>query len=223
MPTPLRRPSRAHPEVFRWPRRFVRPPGRARGSPIPCTASRRPSLKAAVTPTTPTVAPLASLLVRNGPLKGKRLPVKVPIVNVGRADYNDVVLRRSQREHEPRQAAAAGRRLGAERRGIHQRHLRGERAGDGRGGAESRRHPPFRGGVGAVGAVRRADRKARRRYPPGRRARRAVRGRRRAQSRQRRLPGGRSIRRPRGPVGPRHGCSGCSGLVVVALAYFLLR
>ncbi len=48
--------------------------------------------KAADTPTAPTVAPLASFLIRNGTLKGKRLPVKVPIVNIGRADYNDVVL-----------------------------------------------------------------------------------------------------------------------------------
>jgi hypothetical protein len=38
------------------------------------------------------VAPLASFLIRNGTLKGKRLPVKVPIVNIGRADFNDVVL-----------------------------------------------------------------------------------------------------------------------------------
>jgi pSer/pThr/pTyr-binding forkhead associated (FHA) protein len=49
-------------------------------------------LKSAVTPTAPTVAPLASFLIRNGSLKGKRLPVKVPIVNIGRADYNDIVL-----------------------------------------------------------------------------------------------------------------------------------
>ena len=40
----------------------------------------------------PQVAPLASLLVRNGRLKGRRLPVKVPVVNIGRADYNDVVI-----------------------------------------------------------------------------------------------------------------------------------
>jgi pSer/pThr/pTyr-binding forkhead associated (FHA) protein len=44
------------------------------------------------TPTAPTAAPLASLLIRNGALKGKRLPVKAAIVNIGRADYNDVVL-----------------------------------------------------------------------------------------------------------------------------------
>jgi pSer/pThr/pTyr-binding forkhead associated (FHA) protein len=36
--------------------------------------------------------PLASFLVRGGALKGKRLSVKTPIVNIGRADYNDVVL-----------------------------------------------------------------------------------------------------------------------------------
>jgi pSer/pThr/pTyr-binding forkhead associated (FHA) protein len=35
---------------------------------------------------------LASFLVRGGALKGQRLSVKTPIVNIGRADYNDVVL-----------------------------------------------------------------------------------------------------------------------------------
>ena len=35
---------------------------------------------------------LASLLVRSGTLKGQRLHVKVPIVNIGRAEYNDIVL-----------------------------------------------------------------------------------------------------------------------------------
>ncbi|MEP6686954.1 MAG: FHA domain-containing protein [Gemmatimonadales bacterium] len=50
------------------------------------------ALSAAVTPTQPQVAPLASLLVRNGSLKGRRLPVKVPVVNIGRADFNDVVI-----------------------------------------------------------------------------------------------------------------------------------
>jgi pSer/pThr/pTyr-binding forkhead associated (FHA) protein len=50
------------------------------------------ALSAAVTPTQPQVAPLASLLVRSGSLKGRRLPVKVPVVNIGRADFNDVVI-----------------------------------------------------------------------------------------------------------------------------------
>jgi pSer/pThr/pTyr-binding forkhead associated (FHA) protein len=51
-----------------------------------------PVPSAAVTPTTPQVAPLASLLVRSGTMKGRRLPVKVPVVNIGRADFNDVVI-----------------------------------------------------------------------------------------------------------------------------------
>ena len=38
------------------------------------------------------MAPLASLLVRTGALKGRRLPIKVPVVNIGRADFNDVVI-----------------------------------------------------------------------------------------------------------------------------------
>jgi pSer/pThr/pTyr-binding forkhead associated (FHA) protein len=44
------------------------------------------------TPPSPTAAPLASLLFRSGELKGKRLPIKVPVVNIGRGDYNDVVI-----------------------------------------------------------------------------------------------------------------------------------
>jgi pSer/pThr/pTyr-binding forkhead associated (FHA) protein len=50
------------------------------------------ALAGAVTPTQPQVAPLASLLVRSGSLKGRRLPVKVPVVNIGRAEFNDVVV-----------------------------------------------------------------------------------------------------------------------------------
>jgi pSer/pThr/pTyr-binding forkhead associated (FHA) protein len=40
----------------------------------------------------PTGAPLASFLVRGGALKGQRLSVKTPVVNIGRADYNDLML-----------------------------------------------------------------------------------------------------------------------------------
>jgi pSer/pThr/pTyr-binding forkhead associated (FHA) protein len=50
-------------------------------------------------PTPPAAAPakqaqqsLAKFLVRTGELKGQRLYVKVPIVNIGRADYNDLVV-----------------------------------------------------------------------------------------------------------------------------------
>ena len=44
------------------------------------------------TPPSPTAAPLASLLFRSGDLKGHRLPIKVPVANIGRGDYNDVVI-----------------------------------------------------------------------------------------------------------------------------------
>jgi hypothetical protein len=45
-----------------------------------------------VTPISVVDAPIASLLVRSGSLKGKRLTVRTPVVNIGRADYNDLVL-----------------------------------------------------------------------------------------------------------------------------------
>jgi pSer/pThr/pTyr-binding forkhead associated (FHA) protein len=40
----------------------------------------------------PSGAVLANFLVRAGSLKGQRLMVKTPVVNIGRADYNDIVL-----------------------------------------------------------------------------------------------------------------------------------
>jgi len=51
-----------------------------------------PVSSSVTTPTAPTVAPLASMLVRSGELKGQRLPIKTPIVNIGRAEFNDLVL-----------------------------------------------------------------------------------------------------------------------------------
>jgi pSer/pThr/pTyr-binding forkhead associated (FHA) protein len=45
-----------------------------------------------VTPASPEAAPLASLLFRSGQLKGSRVPIKVPVINIGRGDYNDVVI-----------------------------------------------------------------------------------------------------------------------------------
>jgi pSer/pThr/pTyr-binding forkhead associated (FHA) protein len=47
---------------------------------------------AAPTPAIADVAPIASLLVRTGAFRGRRMPIRVPVVNVGRADYNDIVL-----------------------------------------------------------------------------------------------------------------------------------
>src|SRR5438874_652096 len=40
----------------------------------------------------PSSPAFASFLVRSGGLMGQRLPVKTPVVNLGRADYNDIVL-----------------------------------------------------------------------------------------------------------------------------------
>ncbi len=45
-----------------------------------------------VTPISLAQAPIASLLVRSGTMKGKRLPIRIPVVNVGRGDYNDLVI-----------------------------------------------------------------------------------------------------------------------------------
>ncbi len=36
--------------------------------------------------------PIATFLIRSGNLKGQRLTVRVPVVNIGRAEYNDVVI-----------------------------------------------------------------------------------------------------------------------------------
>jgi pSer/pThr/pTyr-binding forkhead associated (FHA) protein len=43
-------------------------------------------------PSAPLPPPIASLLVRSGEMRGRRLPIIIPVVNVGRADYNDIVL-----------------------------------------------------------------------------------------------------------------------------------
>jgi pSer/pThr/pTyr-binding forkhead associated (FHA) protein len=58
------------------------------GIPVPTEASRekQPS------PPPAAEAALASLLLRSGELKGHRLAIKVPVVNIGRGDYNDVVI-----------------------------------------------------------------------------------------------------------------------------------
>lgn len=43
-------------------------------------------------PTRPTAPPpLATVLVRTGSLRGQRLPIRTPVINIGRADYNDLV------------------------------------------------------------------------------------------------------------------------------------
>ena len=45
---------------------------------------------------------LALLVVRSGALKGQRFAIKTPVVNIGRADYNDVVItdERTAKSHD---------------------------------------------------------------------------------------------------------------------------
>lgn len=50
-----------------------------------------PGAPAAPAAPRPSGGALASFLVRGGALKGQRLVVKTPVVNIGRADYNDLV------------------------------------------------------------------------------------------------------------------------------------
>jgi pSer/pThr/pTyr-binding forkhead associated (FHA) protein len=72
-----------------------RPPAAApAASPLPQSA-QPPGTPKPPAPAPPQKGPpaiLANLVVRSGTLKGQRLPIRVPIVNLGRADYNDIVL-----------------------------------------------------------------------------------------------------------------------------------
>src|SRR5689334_7968151 len=64
--------------------------------PVPPTKSESPKLRETVhgvpAAPRPSSSALASFLVRGGALKGQRFSIKTPIVNIGRADYNDLVL-----------------------------------------------------------------------------------------------------------------------------------
>ncbi len=72
--------------------------------PPPAPKLQNTVMGAPATPTAPPTAPpaaparasgagaLAALVVRSGALKGQRFAIKTPIVNIGRADYNDVVV-----------------------------------------------------------------------------------------------------------------------------------
>ena len=70
-------------------------PGAAPAPPpgAPAAPPARPAAPAApARPPRASGAPLASFLAKGGAFKGQRFSVKTPIVNIGRADYNDVVL-----------------------------------------------------------------------------------------------------------------------------------
>jgi pSer/pThr/pTyr-binding forkhead associated (FHA) protein len=49
-------------------------------------------LQRQVAATPPSAPLLASLLFRSGELRGRRVPIKVPVVNIGRGDYNDILI-----------------------------------------------------------------------------------------------------------------------------------
>ncbi|MGD0991790.1 MAG: FHA domain-containing protein [Gemmatimonadales bacterium] len=81
---------------------FESPPKPA-APPVPPVAAPAPPAAAAPAPPPQTAAPaargsaaaapqLAKFLVRSGSMKGQRLLIKVPIVNIGRADYCDLVI-----------------------------------------------------------------------------------------------------------------------------------
>ena len=55
--------------------------------PAAATASPEPGSHASAS-----AGAMAAFLVRSGKLKGTRLPIRVPVVNIGRAEYNDVVI-----------------------------------------------------------------------------------------------------------------------------------
>lgn len=66
------------------------------GTPVGGVSAPRPAVSAPPAPprasAPASAAPLATILVRTGALKGSRLPIRVPVVNIGRADYNDLVI-----------------------------------------------------------------------------------------------------------------------------------
>ncbi|TFG45728.1 MAG: FHA domain-containing protein [Gemmatimonadales bacterium] len=82
------------PAVFR----FYSDPEQKQDSPPPGAAHRLfdtvhgiPAMVPAF-PSRPTAPPpLATVLVRSGSLRGQRLPIRTPVVHIGRADYNDLV------------------------------------------------------------------------------------------------------------------------------------
>ncbi|HWH04447.1 MAG TPA: FHA domain-containing protein [Gemmatimonadales bacterium] len=56
-------------------------------------AAPRPSATVPNTPAgSPAPAAMGNFLFRTGPLKGQRYQIKTPVLNIGRADYNDLVL-----------------------------------------------------------------------------------------------------------------------------------
>ena len=69
------------------------PAPRSTPAPAPAPAAPPPATATPGTPPArPSAAQLAKFLVRSGSMKGQRLYVRVPIVNIGRAEYCDIVI-----------------------------------------------------------------------------------------------------------------------------------
>lgn len=67
-------------------------PGVGKQPPQPAAPPPPPAKPAAPARSSGGTGVLANLIVRSGALKGTRFPIRVPIVNVGRAEYNDIAL-----------------------------------------------------------------------------------------------------------------------------------
>jgi pSer/pThr/pTyr-binding forkhead associated (FHA) protein len=69
-------------------------PAPSAGAPAAAASAPAPAPAAAAAPGTRASGggALAYLVIRSGMLKGQRLAIKTPVANVGRADYNDLVL-----------------------------------------------------------------------------------------------------------------------------------
>jgi pSer/pThr/pTyr-binding forkhead associated (FHA) protein len=68
------------------------PPGSAQPSAPPPVATPGAAAPAAAARPSGASGAIATFLVRTGSLKGQRLTVRVPVVNIGRAEYNDLVI-----------------------------------------------------------------------------------------------------------------------------------
>jgi pSer/pThr/pTyr-binding forkhead associated (FHA) protein len=85
-------PMRSAPSSPPAPPRPVAPmPPPAAPAPAAPVATRGGPVPTAPRPGGPT-GPLAHVVIRSGVLKGQRIAIRTPVVNVGRADYNDIVL-----------------------------------------------------------------------------------------------------------------------------------
>ncbi len=90
-PVPPQQPAGTPPVVELMPSPTA--PGEVQSEPKQEAAAPERITEATPSPSRPSGAQnLASLLVRSGSLKGQRVFVRVPIVNIGRAEYNDIVL-----------------------------------------------------------------------------------------------------------------------------------